>query len=167
MKYLSKLLGFTSTSHFLNSTFHPYWETVTFTAILTLIAGFVETFLGINIAVLICIMVLFSLEMYTGVKASINDNEPITSKRMPAGYVKLFIYLVMVAVIHILSKNLPQENLFGYMVDVYRLFHVAFINFIIANLIYSCLENFSRLGWDKKSKLIRLFNRILRIKEKP
>jgi len=168
MNYLTQLFGFKDAAHFLDSTFHLKSLVLTLNFSLTLgaISLFIEKYFGFNLVVFVIIIVLFTIEITTGTKASVKEGNPISSREMPKGYIKLFIYFIIISSAHLLAVNMPVKSIFGYETSVYEWLHLATLHFVILNLFISLFENFERLGWDEFVPLIKTVNKFLKIKPK-
>jgi len=168
MNYLTQLFGFKDAAHFLDSAFHfkNLVLTLNFSITLATISLFVEKYFGFNLIVFVVIIILFTTEIVTGTKASVKEGKPITSKEMPKGYIKLFVYFIPIISAHLLAVNMPINNVFGYETSVYEWLHLATLHFVILNLFISLFENFARLGWDEFVPLIKHINKILKIDPK-
>jgi peptidoglycan biosynthesis protein MviN/MurJ (putative lipid II flippase) len=149
--------GYNSTSHFINSAFHP--EMFNMTAILsTLFAGIAYYFnavFGIVLPVGIGIILLFILEFYTGLKASKKEGLKFDSELFGKGWFKMFVYMLMIGISHAMAINIPVKDIFGFTFNVYEWLHYGFYNYIIINLFLSNIENFKRLGWTEYLPLLR------------
>ena len=95
---LYKSVGYKDSTDFFQSVFHTeQWKPIAaIVSTLTAIAAFCEAMLGIKALVIFAIIVLYSLELFTGIKASIKEGEPFNSKKFPRGWVKLFIYFSLI-----------------------------------------------------------------------
>jgi hypothetical protein len=175
MKFLEKTIlasGYENTQHFLSSTFHPdsLINTTITTGIATGIAVLIETFLGIHLVVILVILGLFSLELFTGIKASYKDGYGWCTKKFGKGFLKLTIYTLMVGFTNLLAIYGPVETYWSYEFNHYKWLHYLFSNFVIINYILSNLENFIRLGWKDQfglvEKIAKYFNlHVLTIKK--
>ena len=99
MKHLNPAfdtLGFKDTASFVESTFHP--NNINFSLIMSSIFGciayFIESFLGFEAMVAVAIVILFTLEIVTGIKASLKEGECFSSKKLGRGFLKMMIYML-------------------------------------------------------------------------
>lgn len=160
--------GYRDTNHFINSAFHPDFASQSL-AISTSLAGVAYYFklvFGIELPVGAVIIILFFLEMYTGIKASKNSGEGWDSEKFGKGWLKLAVYWIMIGCTNILDHYAVSPKILGYEIDIYAFVHFAWLNFVILQLLGSNIENFIRLGWDKNSMLVRMLAKIYNIKAK-
>jgi hypothetical protein len=160
--------GYKSTDHFVNSTFHPDFVTQS-TAIsgaLAAVAYYFQAVFGFQLPVGAVILVLFFMEMYTGIKASKKEGCGWESEQFGKGWLKLAVYWIMIGCTNILDLYAKSPTVLGYEIDIYAFVHFAWLNFVILQLLGSNIENFIRLGWDKKSMLVRILAKIYNIKDK-
>lgn len=160
--------GYKDTGHFMDSTFHPDFATqaVAISAGLAGVAHYFKLTFGIELPVGMVIMVLFFLEMYTGIKASKNLGKGWESEKFGKGWLKLAVYWIMIGCTNILDIYAVSPKILGYEMDIYAVVYYAWLNFVILQLLGSNVENFIKLGWDKNSMLVRLLVRIYNIKIK-
>jgi hypothetical protein len=111
-------------------------------------------------------MILFFLEMYTGIKASKNLGKGWESEKFGKGWLKLAVYWIMIGCTNILDIYAVSPKILGFDFDIYAVVYFAWLNFVILQLLGSNIENFIKLGWDKNSMLIRLLAKIYNIKDK-
>jgi hypothetical protein len=159
--------GYRNMNHFLDSSFHPHL-TGTCTSISVLFAGIAYYFnavFGIVLPVGVCIILLFGLEFYTGLKASKLEGRKFDSELFGKGWFKLFVYMLMIGISHAMANNIDIKPIFGVKFNVYEWLHYAFYNYIIINLIWSNLENFKRLGWTEYSPILKKLSKY--IKDEP
>jgi len=168
MNYLTQLFGFKDAAHFLDSAFHfkNLVLTLNFSLTLGAISLFLENYFGFNLIVFVIIVILFTTEIATGTAASVKEGNSISSREMPKGYIKLFIYFIIIASAHLLAVNMPVTSIFGYTTSIYEWIHLATLHFVILNLFISLFENFKRLGWDEFVPLIKHINKFLKINPK-
>ncbi len=159
--------GFKSLDQYLQSTFHLNLSeiTITFSLIMTGISVLLNKIFGFNLTVFLVLVILFASELYTGIKASKKEGKAFSSKRMSAGWIKLFTYMLMIGCANLLALNMPQKSLFGYETNIYEWLHIAFLHFTAINLFISNLENFARLGWDEYVPIIKKINSFLKINQ--
>jgi len=171
MKFLDhffQISGYTDTTHFINSAFHP--NNIQFSASVSLalsgVAYYFNAIFGISVPVGIALLLLFLLELFTGIKASKKEGVSFKSELFGKGWLKLFIYMAMIAISWILSRNIPVVGFFGLHFNVYQYLHYAFYNFVLLQLFISNLENFKRLGWNEYVPLLTKINTFLKLKSK-
>jgi phage-related holin len=155
--------GFKDTHEFLDKTFHidNYKPVIVITSVLTFLSTCVEWALGMEGIVCLGILVLFGLEMWTGIKASKLEGIKFNSKKFPRGWVKLFVYFSFIGCANIFAQNIQQKYILGFEVNIYVMIHYFFINFAIVNLFISNIENCNRLGWTEYFPLISWFQSFL------
>ena len=142
--------GYDSTQHFLDSAFHPKLTvvTATFSAISGTLGYVFDHVFGIHWLVALILVVLFTVELYTGIKASKKDGYQFDSEKFGKGWLKLFIYMIMIGASNILAIYVPVKPILGFTFNIYEWLHYAFYNYVLLNLFWSNIENFVRLGWD-------------------
>lgn len=159
--------GYRDTEHFLNSTFHPNMAGIG-TGLSTLFASIAYYFnavFGIELPVGIVLIILFFLEMFTGIRASIKEKKKFDSELFGKGWLKLFVYMIMIGCSHALAKYVPVKSFFSWDFNIYAWLHYGFYNFVLINLIWSNLENFKRLGWTEYLPILRQLSQY--IKDEP
>lgn len=156
IEQIAKLNGYESARHFVDSTFHPDHinSSIAISSIFACIAYYFEAIFGMVLPVGILVLMLFALELFTGIKASKKEGRGFSSEKFQKGWLKLFIYFVFIACTHLASKHIPSRPIFGVTFNLYDWMHYAFYNYIIIQLFISNLENFVRLGMDDFSPII-------------
>lgn len=170
MKFLdavAKVSGYDSGSHLIDSAFHPSsMPTVLGISSVTASAAYYfEAIMGINIPVGVLIILLFGLELFTGVRASIKEGKGFSSEKFQKGWLKLFIYMIFIICSNLAAKYIPHRGFFGFEFNIYDWLHYLFYNFIIIQLFISNLENFMRLGWGNFLPLISQLSSILKLNQ--
>lgn len=149
--FFEAVTSFDDSTSFIDSVAHP--KSIGLTSVVSVVLGsiatFTETYVGIAPAVAICIIVLFLIELITGIKASKREGVKFESHKFGRGFIKLAIYFVMIGVMHQLSIHMAPGE--GSLLDfnIYAWLGYIFLNFTIIQLTISCIENFNRLGWDE------------------
>jgi hypothetical protein len=168
LDHVFQLSGYTDTSHFVNSAFHPnnLQLSATMSLILSATAYYFHSFFGISLPVGVALLILFLMELFTGIKASKKEGEKFKSEKFGKGWFKLFIYAMMISCSWLLSKHVPVKPFFGWKFNVYDYLHYAFYNFVLLQLIISNLENFKRLGWDEYMPILSKITSFLKLKSK-
>jgi len=166
-KVLENTTGFRDTSDFAQALLHfQQWKPVTIvTSILTILAAWVEDMLGIKAVVVTGIIILFVLELFTGIRASIKDGFPIDSKKFPRGWIKLFVYFSLIFCANIFAKHMAHLEYGDFDFNHYQWIHYALVNFAIVQLFLSNIENCVRLGWHEYLPLIGWFADRFKIKK--
>lgn len=149
-KFLDSI-GFDSTQALIDSTLHPTTliKVTTISSVFAVAGSFFEDYIGVAPITAIVIFVLFVLELFTGVKASKKEGHKFESRKFQKGFIKLFLYLIMIGSAHLLSKNMSPKPVFGFSFNVYEWLHYFFLNFTILQFFISNIENFRRLGWSE------------------
>lgn len=160
--------GYKDTAHFINSAFHPDFaaQATALSGGLAFVAYYFRMMFGFELPVGAVIVVLFFMEMYTGIKASKKEGIGWQSDQFGKGWLKLAIYWIMLGCTNILDVYAQSPYVLGYELDIYAFVNFAWLNFVILQLLGSNIENFIRLGWDKRSMLVRLLAKIYNIKDK-
>lgn len=158
--------GYRDTTHFIKSAFHPDFaaQAGALSATLALVAYYFKIVFGFELPVGLVIVILFFLEMYTGIKASKKEGIGWQSDQFGKGWLKLSIYWLMLGCTNVLNIYAESPTILGYEIDIYAFVNFAWLNFVILQLLGSNIENFIRLGWDKKSMLVRILAKIYNIK---
>lgn len=156
LEQIAKVNGYEDASHFVDSTFHPSCvnSSIAISSVFASIAYYFESIFGIVLPVGVLVLMLFALELFTGVKASKKEGKGFSSEKFQKGWLKLFVYFVFIACTHLASKYIPIKPILGVTFNMYDWVHYAFYNYVIIQLFISNLENFIRLGWDDFSPII-------------
>jgi hypothetical protein len=164
---LTMSAGYRDTEHFINSTFHPNLAgfATGLSTILASLAYYFNVVFGIELPVGIVLVILFGLEMFTGIKASRKENKQFDSELFGKGWLKLLVYMIMIGCSNALSIYIPVKSFFTWNFNIYEWLHYGFYNFVIINLIWSNLENFKRLGWMEYVPILKELGKY--IKDEP
>ncbi len=169
MKHLNSTfdtLGFKNSASFVESTFHP--NNINFSLIMSTILGciayFVESFLGFESMVAVAILILFTLEVITGIKASLKEGEFFNSKKLGRGFLKMMIYMLMIGAANLLAIHVKIKPILGWSFNYYEWIHYTAFNFVILQLFISNIENFNRLGWTEFVPLLKKLSKFLKLK---
>lgn len=169
MKHLTPAfdtLGFKDTASFVESTFHP--NNINFSLIMSGIFGciayIVESFLGFESMVAVAVLILFTLEIVTGIKASLKEREAFSSKKLGRGFLKMMIYMLMIGAANLLSLHIHIKPILGWSFNYYEWIHYTSMNFVILQLFISNIENFNRLGWTEFLPLLKKLSKFLKLK---
>mgnify|MGYP003647973759 FL=1 len=148
--YIATSNGYDSTDHMVNNIFHPskFEWMATISSLLASFSYVFENIFGIHAIVAMILIILFFLEMHTGIKASRREGKGFQSSKFPKGWFKLGVYGIMIGSMNLCSVYIPHREFLGFDINIYSFLHYAFYNFIIINLFISNVENFVRLGWD-------------------
>lgn len=154
---LVSISGYTDVHHFATSTFHPdrFVEASVLSGLLASIAYYFKTIFGIELPVGIALILLFMTELYTGIKASKKAGHKFDSALFGKGWLKLFIYMIMIGCSHVLAIYVPVKPFFGIEFNIYEWLHYGFYNFVLINLFWSNIENFIKLGWDEYLPILK------------
>jgi hypothetical protein len=167
LESIAKISGYNNGSHLIDSTFHPNSLPIVLgiSSITASTAYYFEAIMGINIPVGILIIILFGLELFTGIRASIKEGKGFSSEKFQKGWLKLFIYMIFIICSNLAAKYIPNKGFLGFQFNIYDWLHYLFYNFIILQLFISNLENFMRLGWGNFLPLISQLSSILKINQ--
>jgi len=148
--YIATSNGYDSTDHMVNNIFNPskFEWMATISSLLASFSYVFENIFGIHAIVAMILIILFFLEMHTGIKASRREGKGFQSSKFPKGWFKLGVYGIMIGSMNLCSVYIPHREFLGFDINIYSFLHYAFYNFIIINLFISNVENFVRLGWD-------------------
>jgi hypothetical protein len=167
LESIAKVSGYNNGSHLIDSTFHPNSLPIALgiSSVAASTAYYFEAIMGITIPVGILIIILFGLELFTGIRASIKEGKGFSSEKFQKGWLKLFIYMVFIICSNLAAKYIPNKGFLGFQFNIYDWLHYLFYNFIILQLFISNLENFVRLGWGNFLPLISQLSSILKINQ--
>jgi hypothetical protein len=167
LESIAKISGYNNGSHLIDSTFHPNSLPIVLgiSSIAATTAYYFEAIMGINIPVGILIIILFGLELFTGIRASIKEGKGFSSEKFQKGWLKLFIYMVFIICSNLAARYIPNRPFFGFQFNIYDWLHYLFYNFIIIQLFISNLENFMRLGWGNFLPLISQLSNVLKLNQ--
>jgi hypothetical protein len=160
--------GYDSTQHFIDSAFHPklFFLSGSISAVFGTLGYLFDSIFGIHWLVGLMLVLLFALELYTGIKASKKDGHVFDSEKFGKGWLKLFVYMIMIGVSNILAVHVPVKPILGWSFNVYEWLHYAFYNYVLLNLFWSNLENFVRLGWNDYLPILNKLKKYIK-DEKP
>lgn len=161
-------LGFKDSTSFVDSTFHPNNINISLimSSILGSVAYVIENFLGFETMVGVAMAILFGLEMFTGIKASLREGSDFESKKFGRGILKMLIYMLMIGAAHILAITVKIKPILGYTFNYYEWIHYSAFNFVLIQLFISNIENFNRLGWTEFVPLLTKLSKFLKLKKK-
>ena len=159
--------GYRDVDHFINSTFHPNLAGfgAGLSTILASLAYYFNVVFGIELPVGIVLIILFGLEMFTGIRASRKEKMQFDSELFGKGWLKLLVYMIMIGCSNALALHIPVKTFFGWNFNIYSWLHYSFYNFVIINLIWSNLENFKRLGWTEYLPILKQLSKY--VKDEP
>ena len=147
--------GFSSADHFFTSLFRPNLLNISLPT--AAFGSIIESIFGLKWVVVLAFVVLLTLELVSGIFASWIEGKEITSKRMKAFLMMLFVWLVSLFILNAFRCNFEETSslhvVFDYLFNAVLLF---------VNVIYfkSIWENAGRI-MNKKGefkKLINIFN---------
>lgn len=149
--------GFCDLQQFINSLIRP--KLLNFTLPLTAIGSFIQFIFGVQPIVLVAFVALLSIELISGIGASILEGKKITSKRMKAFLLMLFVWLTILFILNTFKSFTDSKlisSVFGYLFDIVLIY---------VNIIYfkSIWENIGRISNKKKEfkKLSNIFSKKL------
>jgi hypothetical protein len=168
LNILSDQQGFENGLDFLTSFIHiPQMKILLVTSTLTTVgASFFEKYFGIQLIIFLGILVLFIMEMFTGILHA-RRNGVYSSKKAPRGVIKMCVYFTFLGCVNIFAANMDTVQIPNSVIDVniYKIFYYFLLNFTILNLIISNIENFEKLGWDEYVPLIKKLHSFLKLKK--
>ena len=166
LNYISTVIGYKGYNHLLDSTFHvsSAKEALLASVPVTIFSFGIKDLTGYEPPVLIAILVLFVVELYTGIKSSKEGGEEFSTTKFMRGFVKLFIYIVLVGVTHVFYLYTPERPIFGFDVNLYEWVHWGFSNWVIVHMLLSVLENIIELKWDKHLPLVTVLAKLFNLK---
>ena len=143
---------FQSTLHYKN--FKPMFA---FSLTIGSASSLIDKFLGLEPLMFLAFSMLLILEFITGVLASIKEGSKIESRKFGRFVFKVFIYTLMISVVHIM--NVSSEG--RVISKVYSFIYWVIVDYISLQLIISVFENCSRLGFSESSKVFKRINKFL------
>lgn len=143
--------GFCDFSQFVNSLLRP--KLLNLTLPLTAIGSFIQFIFGVQPIVLAAFVALLTIELVSGIGASWLEGKKITSKRMKAFLLMIFVWLTVLFILNAFANYTESKligNVFGYLFDIVLIY---------VNIIYfkSIWENAGRI-LNKKSEFKKLAN---------
>ena len=120
-------------------------------------SSLIDKFLGLEPLMFLAFSMLLILEFITGVLASIKEGSKIESRKFGRFVFKVFIYTLMISVVHIM--NVSSEG--RVISKVYSFIYWVIVDYISLQLIISVFENCSRLGFSESSKVFKRINKFL------
>lgn len=150
LNYTAIANGYDNTKHMTESIFHPdnFSWIGPVSGFFAVLACVFEGIFGIHVLIGCVLIILFFLEMHTGIKASKREGLGFDSKKFPKGWFKLGVYAIMIGSMNLCSLYIPHKDILGFDINIYSFLHYAFYNYVIINLFLSNIENFVRLGWE-------------------
>lgn len=166
LNYLAKIIGYNNYDQLIDSTFHldSTREAIVAATAASFFAFSVKGIFGYEAPVLLAIIVLFLIELYTGIKSSAARGESFSTTKFMRGFVKLFIYIVLVGVTNVFYLYTPEKEVFGVDVNFYGWIHWGFSNWVIVHMLLSVLENMIELKWDKHLPLVTTLAKLFNLK---
>ena len=152
--------GYNSFHDLLETTLHYKQYKCMFAMSLTLvgITSMIEQFVGLEPIMFIAWICLLLVELITGIKASIHEGKKLESKKFSRFIFKVFIYVVMISITHLLHKGSEGRIISS----VYGFIYWLIIDYISIQLIISVFENLSRLGFQESSKVFKAIREYLK-----
>lgn len=151
--------GFSNLHDFLESAFkfadNP--KVITLGASLGLLASFVEQTMGMKAIVFLCFLLLSAIEFFTGIGAALKQGQKIQSHKLPRTLIKMIVYTIIIAIMHILSQHFFQGTIAGFEVNIYKWMYYSVVNIVILQLFISVFENLSKMGYGDSIKIVKFF----------
>lgn len=149
--------GFRSLNEYVKSMLNYDYRIAIFSigTVLGSIAAFINEFMGITGTMYVIFTVLMAFEFYSGIRASIVQGIPISSKKWDRVLLKLGGYSIVLVALWEFSK-LPDPA--G---AAFRWAHFVVLFHVIVGLVISVVENFSKIEGKKKSRLGVVLKKIL------
>ena len=99
------------------------------------ISSYIDKFLGLEPLVFLAFCILLILEFITGIMASIREGKKIESRKFGRFAFKVFIYTIMISLVHIMNVN-SEGRIIN---KVYAFIYWVIFDYISLQLIISCL----------------------------
>jgi phage-related holin len=149
MREFIKDWGYSSVHDLFETTLHYREFKPMFAMSLTLlgITSMIEQFVGLEPLMFLAWVALLLVELITGIKASLHEGRKIQSKRFGRFIFKVFIYISMISITHLLHIGSEGRIISSFYGFIYWLI----VDYISIQLIISVFENLSRLGFQESS----------------
>lgn len=159
--------GFENFQVFKLNTFHPETAgaTLAVSGILGSLACKFEQFMGFEPIIGLVMILLFVMEICTGIKASLNKGEKFELKKLGRAFLKLLVYMIMIGLANLLAMNVKIKPIFGWQFNYYEWIHYTFFNYVIIQLFIGNIQNFNKLGWSEFFPILSKLKEFLKIKE--
>ena len=159
MKDFLRDWGFCSLHDVFQSTLHykNFKPMATISVTLAGASSLINKYLGLEPMVFVAFCLLLLLEFITGISASIREGKKIESRKFGRFAFKVFIYTIMISLVHIMSVN-SEGRIIN---KVYAFIYWVIVDYISLQLIISVFENLSRLGLSESSKVFKKINKFL------
>jgi phage-related holin len=159
MKEFVKDWGYSSVHDLLETTLHyrEFKPMIAMSLTLAGITSMIEQFVGLEPLMFVAWIALLLVELITGIKASLYEGKKLESKKFSRFIFKVFIYIVMISITHLL--HIGSEGRF--VSSVYGFIYWLIIDYISIQLIISVFENLSRLGFQESSKVFKTIREYL------
>lgn len=162
---VSTFMGFRSLPELIESSFgHAFKPAVIFlAAFFSLVAEFFDTYMGLSALAYVAFILLFLMELGTGIAVSLKKGQKIVSRKFIRMAVKIVVYTLMIAIVNTLRNHIPSTSVFGFEMNFYEYVFYIIIHLIIFTLLISIFENLTALGYHESSKIlsviVRKFNK--------
>ncbi len=171
MKYLINYFlfsfGFKDQQDFLETTFFikgMMAKSIFLSVGLGLVGVVMEDIIGLKPAVYLSLVVLFILEFFTGVTASVYiKKEKFNSWKMGRIVLKIFVYTTILGLFNIFSHKIGSHTIFSFDFNFFEWIYYIILNVLVLQLFISVLENCETLGFKEVSVILRIFRK--RVKE--
>lgn len=169
LTYLLKGFGYKDWTDFSSTVFKLLYmksaaKWLSLAAVLGTARTLVDNLFGLDIIVFVAFVFLICAEFFSGVKAARKvDGERFKSRKMGRMFLKIGVYITIVAVLHAFKRQVEIPDLFGLELNPFTwIYYMVFIG-IVLQLLISWFENLGRLGYKETQTLagfiLRKFNR--------
>lgn len=148
-------LGFNSFEQFKISLLRPNLLNITLP--IAAIGPFVEMVFGLKTAAVIAFVALLTVELVSGIFASWTEGQKITSKRMKAFLMMLFVWLVVLFILNTFKRSFEGQDIH----TVFEYLFNAVLLFVTSIYFKSIWENAGRIMGkkDEFKNLISIFGK--------
>jgi hypothetical protein len=162
INWLFSELGFRGVIDFLYSSF-GYMANLKSLMLSLFLGTTLNKLVGLEPIIFATIIILFLLEIITGIVAStIIRKEDFDKEKLTRSIVKLVAYPVLLTIMHQLSAyEFISFSLSSYNVNVFVLCYNTITVLIVIQVLISFLENLSQLGFKELDIIVNLFKRKL------
>lgn len=131
-------------------------------SIVSVVGGIVTAITGLQPFVFLAFVVLIFMEFYSGVKVARKiKSEKFKSRKMGRMFMKIGVYIFIVAMLHQFSKQVDVPDIMGLNLNPFTWLYYAVFLGITFQLVISYFENLGRLGYAETKTLAGFITRKL------
>ena len=154
--HLLEAVGFQGTPDFLRSAFHQklFAVVIPFSAL----TGMLEGLLGLKILTIAAFITLLCVELISGVSASLQNGEKLSSKRFTRFIFKLFLWLSCFFIANAFSLQYMEGTIGNIL---FSWLHTVLVIFVTIEYFLSVLENIGKISGKSTVPLVQLIRKKL------